>query len=180
MTSFQAHGVDAALRDLGVKYAGKTFIDADGRKATFGASAKSHIARSLLGKPGEYLSDIREGRLFAPGTYSRAALWPSAPLPRGAGLLARLRANVNPLLYYLPALVGAAGAAAAPAEQKGEAWGGVIGSTAGTMLGAPLGLLGTLGLSELGRRLGARAGSSFDSANSEAYYHPPGESDVVV
>jgi hypothetical protein len=117
---------------------------------SFGQGLKSFA----IGDPRRALSELRSGKLFAPGGSVREFAWPTYDKPWktwGARAL-----NVG-----LPAL-GLAGTLSAPREQLGSSIGANVGNLAGSALGAPLGAIGSTAGGALLGSLGRHIGSIFD------------------
>jgi hypothetical protein len=118
-----------------------------------------------IGDPRRFLSEMRSGKLFAPGGAVREFAWPTYDKPwKTWGARA---VNVG-----LPAL-GVVSTLSAPREQLGSSIGANVGSIAGGALGAPLGAIGSTAGSALLGSLGRHMGSIFDPKPRPRPY--PGE-----
>lgn len=168
----RTQGQNAALAVLGLEKVAQPLYDGpDGQKLPFWPSIRANVARQLIGDPGRYWDELKAGKWSAPGSYTRASLWPSGPRDPKAGLFSRALSHTMPALYYLPSALSLYAATQAPSEAKGEAYGSALGSLAGTLAGAPLGILGTAVGGIAGERLGSSLGKMFQRKNTEPTYH---------
>lgn len=155
------------FRDLcsdGVKIAKDTVMypDSRGEHVGFWPSVFDHSAHQLFGRPGQVFSEYRTGKAFRPGSYTRQMLWPAAPAHPDQGVVGRSLRHLPGVLTYAPKALELYSVKDVPKEHRGQALGGALGDLAGHMLGAPLGHIGTMGLSMAGRGLGERVGKLFD------------------
>jgi hypothetical protein len=142
--------------------------------AVFGvkeAGAGTVLKEMLVGKPGQYLQELRNGQLFQRGGLIHKALDPVARDPTQHPLLRGLLTTANAAgMYGVPAYM-VAQALSSPKDQRGSTTGSMVGSTVGGILGSPLGIVGTGAGSLLGGSLGEALGRNFNQQNPR----PPSE-----
>lgn len=169
-------GSHQALRVLGLeKVAKKLYVDAQGKKVPFWDSVKSHTSRQLIGDPRQYYKEVSDGTWKNRGSYVRNSFWPSIPVGKNAGPLAKILSHSIPMLYYLPAAMSLYAATKAPSEVAGQAYGNAAGSLVGSVLGAPLGILGASFGALGGGQLGESVSRMLSPSRPETSYYDASE-----
>ena len=135
----QAAGARAALQSFGVKCAG----DWD--------DYLEEVQRQGIGQPRAALKQFQKGQLFHP---SKGLI--SKNLPRSPGAIAAALA--------WPIMGSFLQARANPDTGRGELVGDLIGRSAGSLLGGPLGMAGQIGGGMLLAPVGQEVGKAYDSA----------------
>ena len=145
----------------GVKLAA-TYPGPQGEPMPFWDSVLAHAGEQLVGRPQDVLEELHTGTAFAPGSYTRQAMFPVAPRKPGQSILGNLGRYAMPALYYGPGLYSLYSAMSEPESARGTAVGDAVGNLIGTAAGSPFGYLGSMVGSMLGSNLGRGVGHVFD------------------
>lgn len=118
------------------------------------ASILQDVKNILVGDPGRYLQQLRNGSLF-----TRKGMIAQSMNPMTGGLPPVVNAA---LMYGLPAM-GVTQALKSEPGQRGSAVGSTVGSLVGGAIGGPLGLVGNIAGGVLGSSLGESIGRNFNA-----------------
>lgn len=118
-----------------------------------------YMKQTMVGEPGKFMGQFRDGKLLAPEGMLRQAFQPRPLTVDGKLSLGGVVNNM--LMYGLPAY-GVYQAARAPEGQRGSTIGMTLGGVIGGLAGTPLGMLGQGVGTNLGASLGRSLGGAFD------------------